>query len=108
MHFGKCSARTTPRIRAELQASQESSRALAGRYGLDPKTVRKYIERGIEAPAYGPRSVGRPCKLAPDLAAGWSRLPDRTRQAVTSLMTRLLVGHVADAAPAAGSDADER
>jgi hypothetical protein len=45
---------------------------------------------------------------APDLAAGWRRLPDRTRQAVTSLMTRLLVGHVADAAPAAGSDADER
>jgi len=26
--------------------------------------VRKYIERGIEAPAYGPRSVGRPSKLA--------------------------------------------
>jgi len=33
--------------------------------GRDPKTVRKYIERGIEAPAYGPRSVGRPSKLAP-------------------------------------------
>ena len=36
------SARTTPRIRAELQASQESSRALAVRYGLNPKTVRKW------------------------------------------------------------------
>jgi hypothetical protein len=45
---------------------------------------------------------------APDLAPGWSTLPDRTRQAVTSLMTRLLIGHVADAAPALGSDADER
>jgi hypothetical protein len=33
--------------------------------GRDPKTVRKYIERGIEAPPYGPRSVGRPSKLAP-------------------------------------------
>lgn len=26
--------------------------------------MRKYIERGIEAPAYGPRTVGRPSKLA--------------------------------------------
>src|ERR1044071_4632616 len=34
--------------------------AIARRTGRDPKTVRKYIERGIEAPAYGPRSVGRP------------------------------------------------
>ena len=33
--------------------------------GARPKTVRKYIERGIEAPVYGPRSVGRPSKLAP-------------------------------------------
>jgi hypothetical protein len=43
-----------------------------------------------------------------DPTPGWSSLPDRTRQAVTSLVTRLLVGHVADGAPAAGSDADER
>jgi len=39
--------------------------AIARRTGRDPKTVRKYIERGIEAPVYGPRSVGRPSKLAP-------------------------------------------
>ena len=39
--------------------------AIARRTGRDPKTVRKYIERGVEAPAYGPRSVGRPSKLAP-------------------------------------------
>jgi hypothetical protein len=39
------SARTTPRVRAELQASQESSRALAARYSLDPKTVRKWRGR---------------------------------------------------------------
>jgi transposase len=42
--------------------------AIARRTGRDPKTVRKYIERGVEAPAYGPRSVGRPSKLAPFLA----------------------------------------
>jgi transposase len=41
--------------------------AIARRTGRDPKTVRKYIERGIEAPAYGPRSIGRPSKLAPYL-----------------------------------------
>src|SRR5918993_1077906 len=36
------SARTTPRIRAELQASQETTRVLAARYGLNPKTVQKW------------------------------------------------------------------
>ena len=35
------SAGTTPRIRAELQASQEATRVLAVRYGLNPKTVSK-------------------------------------------------------------------
>ena len=35
------SARTTPRVRAELQASQETSSALAQRYGLSRTTVVK-------------------------------------------------------------------
>jgi hypothetical protein len=48
----------------ELHRQGVSITAIARRTGRDPKTVRKYIERGIEAPAYGPRSVGRPCKLA--------------------------------------------
>lgn len=30
--------------------------AIARQTGIDRKTVRKYIERGLEAPAYGPRS----------------------------------------------------
>ncbi|NMN72425.1 hypothetical protein AF71_00060690, partial [Rhizobium sp. 57MFTsu3.2] len=38
------SARTTPRLRAELQASQESTRSLAARYGLNSKTVAKWRE----------------------------------------------------------------
>jgi len=42
--------------------------AIARHTGRDPKTVRKYIERGIEAPAYGPRSAGRPSKLIEKLA----------------------------------------
>ncbi|KAF0220434.1 MAG: integrase catalytic [Rhodospirillaceae bacterium] len=39
------SARTTPRIRAELQASKESTRSLAEQYGLNPKTVAKWRKR---------------------------------------------------------------
>ena len=43
------SARTTPRLRAEFQASKESSRALAARYGLNAKTVRKWRNRTTTA-----------------------------------------------------------
>src|SRR5215210_6250630 len=45
------SARTTPRVRAELQRSQESTRALAARYGLNPKTVAKWRGRTTTADA---------------------------------------------------------
>src|SRR5262245_25866946 len=41
--------------------------AIAQRTGRDPKTLRKYIERRLEPPAYGPRRAGRPSKLAPYL-----------------------------------------
>jgi transposase InsO family protein len=51
------SARTTPRIRAELQASKESTRALAARYRLNPKTVAKWRGRNTTAyAAMGPHS----------------------------------------------------
>src|SRR5919107_5576298 len=43
------SARTTPRVRAELQASQEATRVLAVRYGLNPKTVQKWRKRTTTA-----------------------------------------------------------
>ncbi len=50
------SARTTPRVRAELQASQEATRALAARHGLNPKTVAKWRGRAGTADApMGPR-----------------------------------------------------
>src|SRR5215210_7564416 len=45
------SARTTPRVRAELQASQEATRALAARYGLNPKTVAEWRRRTSTADA---------------------------------------------------------
>src|SRR5215212_1820050 len=43
------SARTTPRVRAELQASQATTCSLALRYGLNPKTVRKWRQRTTSA-----------------------------------------------------------
>ena len=43
------SAGTTPRVRAELQASQEATRSLAARYGLNPKTVAKWRKRTTTA-----------------------------------------------------------
>src|SRR5215212_4451320 len=43
------SARTTPRVRAELQASQEATRVLAARHGLNPKTVAKWRKRTTTA-----------------------------------------------------------
>jgi hypothetical protein len=39
---------------------------------------------------------------------GWNDLPEQTRQAVTGLMSRLLVAHAGGAAPQPGSDGDER
>jgi hypothetical protein len=38
-------ARTTPRVRAELQVAKESARTLATRYGLNAKTVAKWRKR---------------------------------------------------------------
>ena len=42
-------ARTTPRVRAELQAAKESTRTLAARYGLNAKTVAKWRKRTTTA-----------------------------------------------------------
>ena len=51
------SARTTPRVRAELQASKEKTNALAERYGLSRTTVTKWRARTSTADApMGPRS----------------------------------------------------
>ena len=50
------SARTTPRVRAELQASKEKASVLARRYGLSRTTVNKWQSRTttMDAPM-GPR-----------------------------------------------------
>lgn len=55
------SARTTPRIRAELQASQASTRSLARRCGLNEKTGAKWRRRTstLDAPPWAEESVQR-------------------------------------------------
>ena len=49
----------------DLHRQGLSVTAIARRTGRDPKAVRKYIERGLELPAYGPRQAGRPNKIVP-------------------------------------------
>ena len=49
------SARTTPRIRAELQTAQASARLLASKYGLNVKTVLKWRNRAETFDAPGRR-----------------------------------------------------
>ena len=52
------SARTTPRVRAELQRSQDATRRLAAHYRLNPKTVAKWRKRTSTADA--PMGPSRP------------------------------------------------
>jgi transposase len=48
----------------ELHRQGLSSSEIARRSGLDRKTVRRYVERGLEPPTYGPRKP-RPTLLDP-------------------------------------------
>lgn len=69
----------------------------------------------MQHPRRRPRAPNRQLDLfpggpppAPGTTLGWNTLPDQTRQALTGLMTCLLVAHVGGAAPESGSDGDER
>ena len=59
------SARTTPRVRAELQASQEKTSILAQRYGLSRTTVTKWRERSTTHDAPMGPTVPRSTVLTP-------------------------------------------
>ncbi len=48
----------------DLRRQGLSVSAIARRSGLDRKTIRRYLERGLEPPAYGPRP-SRPSKVTP-------------------------------------------
>ena len=57
-HMLHARARTTPEVRREIQNSQESVMALAGRYGVNPKTIQKWRTRAFvhDAPM-GPKII---------------------------------------------------
>ncbi len=60
------SATTTHAIRAAIQRSQASVKELSERYGLDPKTVRKWKKRDfVDDAAMGPKEV-RSTVLTPE------------------------------------------
>src|SRR5271154_224309 len=67
----------------ELHRRGLSVTAIARRTGRDPKTVRKYIERGVEAPVYGPRSVGRSCPVHAISAQAGVAFPDLSAARLT-------------------------
>jgi transposase len=69
----------------DLHRQGLSVSAIARECGLDRKTVRRYIERGLEPPAYGPR---RPRPTLLDSFAGYLRERVNTYPALTG--TRLL------------------
>ena len=66
-----------------------------------PRTPNRQLDLFVCNP---PPTLGMALGTTP----GWNTLPDQTRQALTGLMTRMLVAHAGDAAPESGSDGDER
>ncbi len=63
----------------DLQRQDLRIQAIAGRTGLDRKTVHKYLSRGLEPPVYGPRRA----------AACWSRTTIISASALTPLKPRI-------------------
>jgi len=62
--------------------------AIAERTGLDRKTVRKYIERGLEAPLYGPRQP-RPRIIEPYAAYVQERLSAYPELSIARLLREI-------------------
>ena len=85
---------TAPRVRAELQASQESTRALAARYGLNVKTVAKWGSRSTTTDK--PMGPAKPCSV---------RLSDAEEAMVVDFRRRTLLplddllGHLRETLP---------
>jgi transposase len=58
----------------DLHRQGLSVSAIARQLGRDRKTVRKYIERGLDLPAYGPRQP-RPTVVTPFAVNGGAIFP---------------------------------
>ena len=75
------SATTTAAIRRAIQHSQESLRALASRYGINPKTVAKWKRRGSVADLpTGPKDAKSTVLSVEDEGTAWRlgvRVPER-------------------------------
>ncbi len=81
------SVRTTPRIRAELQTSKESSRKLAARYRLNVKTVAK----GDQVPLRRTTLVwGLPTLAAPSSQPLGAEFRQRTMMPLDDMLGHLL------------------
>lgn len=84
------SARTTPRIRAELQVATGSNRALAKLYGINVKTVAKWRCRtSVQDQPMGPRDRGSR-NLHPDQEQQVIELRQRGCLSLDDLMGHLL------------------
>ncbi len=53
--------------------------AIARQLGIDRKTVRRHIERGLQVPSYGRRSRGVPIHCCRICATGWRPIPSWIR-----------------------------
>ena len=87
------SARTTPRVRAELQAAQASSRALAAQYGLNPEAVLKWRNRkGTAGAAMGPKPRSAIAQRSPGGSTGeaGARLTEAEEAIIVELRRTLL------------------
>jgi len=83
------SARTTPRIRAELQRSQEKTSVLARRYGLSRTTVTKWRSRTTTADAPMGPTKPKSTVLSPAEEAVIVEFRRRTLLPLDDLMGRL-------------------
>lgn len=72
----------------ELHRQGLSISAIATRLGMDRKTIRKYIQQGVQAPSYGPRAP-RPCVIDPFVDYVTERI-----QAFPELSTRRLLREI--------------
>ena len=61
----------------DLHRQGLSPTAIARQLGIDRKTVRKYIARGLEPPTYGRSHAGRgaPMTSCRICASGWRPIP---------------------------------
>src|SRR5688500_14252970 len=73
------SARTTPRVRAELQKAQEATRSFAARHGLNPRTVANWRDGRQVARAPHDRRPADGPDAAAQLRPGRGRGGDRRR-----------------------------